>query len=67
MDGSDKKHQVKAVLFDLGGTLVHTTEIPEVYKRMLEANGIKRSLQEISHAHEETEKHLDIKKTGSTV
>ncbi len=62
MDGSDKRPRVKAVLFDLGGTLVHTTEIPEVYKMMLEAHGIKRSLEEISHAHEETEKHLDIQK-----
>ena len=59
---SERKTPVKAVLFDLGGTLVHTTEIPEVYKRMLEAHGIKRSLQEISHAHEETQKHLDIQK-----
>ena len=51
---------MKAVLFDLGGTLVSTTEIPEVYKRILEAHGITRSIEEISHAHEETEKHLDI-------
>ncbi len=58
---SDKKPRVKAVLFDLGGTLVHTTEIPKVYRRILEAHGIKRSLQDISHAHRETEKHLDIR------
>jgi len=57
-----KKPLLRAVLFDLGGTLVHTTEIPEVYKRILEVHGIKRSLQEISHAHEETEKNLDIQK-----
>jgi 2-haloalkanoic acid dehalogenase type II len=60
-DASERKSQVKAVLFDLGGTLVYTTEIPKVYKRILEAHGIKRSLQEISHAHEETENHLDIR------
>ena len=62
MDASERKTPVKAVLFDLGGTLVFTTEIPEVYRRMLEAHGIKRSLQEISNAHKETEKHLDIQK-----
>lgn len=53
---------VKAVLFDLGGTLVHTLEIPEIYKRILEAHGIKRSTQEISLAQEEAEKHLGIQK-----
>jgi len=62
MNASKKKPRVKAVLFDLGGTLVYTTEILEVYKTILEAYGIQRSLQEISHAHEETEKHLDIRK-----
>ncbi len=62
MDTPERKTRVKAVLFDLGGTLVYTTEIPEVYKKILEAHGIKRSLQEISRAHEETEKHLDIQK-----
>lgn len=62
MCACEGKAHVKAVLFDLGGTLVHTTEIPDVYKRILEAHGIKRSLQEISHAHEETEKHFDIQK-----
>lgn len=56
---------VKAVLFDLGGTLVHTTEIPEVYKRILEAHGIKRFLKEISLAHEETEKNLDIQELAT--
>jgi putative hydrolase of the HAD superfamily len=60
-DASERKSQVKAVLFDLGGTLVHTTEIPKVYRRILEAHGIKRSLQDISHAHRETEEHLDIR------
>lgn len=59
---SERKPPVKAVLFDLGGTLIYTTEIPKVYKSILEAHGIKRSIKEISHAHEETEKHLDIKK-----
>ena len=62
---SDKKAQVKAVLFDLGGTLVYTTEIPEVYRRMLEAYGIKRSIEEISRAHREAEKHFDIQRLAT--
>jgi len=59
-DETERETSVKTVLFDLGGTLVSTTEIPEVYRRILEAHGITRSIEEISHAHEETEKHLDI-------
>lgn len=57
---SERETSVKAVLFDLGGTLVSTTEIPEIYRKILEAHGITRSVEEISHAQEETEKHLDI-------
>jgi len=60
-----KKDPIRAVLFDLGGTLVRTTEIPKVYKRILEAHGIKRSLREISVAHEETEKTLDIQELAT--
>lgn len=55
-----EKNPIRAVLFDLGGTLVQTTEIPRVYKRILEAHGVKSSLREISVAHEETEKYLDV-------
>jgi putative hydrolase of the HAD superfamily len=65
INASDKRSQVKAVLFDLGGTLVYTTEIPEVYKRALEAHGITCSLEAISHAYKEAEKHLDIKKLAT--
>jgi len=52
---------VKAVLFDLGGTLINTAEIFEIWRRILEAHGIKRSLDEISLAHKETEKQLNPK------
>ena len=55
-----EKNPIRAVLFDLGGTLVQTTEIPRVYKRIFEAHGVKSSLREISVAHEETEKYLDV-------
>jgi len=57
---SEREPSVKAVLLDLGGTLVSTTEIPEVYRRILGAHGIKRSVEEISQAQKEVEKQLDI-------
>jgi len=52
---------VKAVLFDLGGTLIDTADIFEILRRILEAHGLKRSLDEISLAHKETEKQLNPK------
>jgi len=53
--------EVKAVLFDLGGTLIRTTKIPQVMKKILEHHGIKRSLQEMTHAWREAEKGLDFR------
>ena len=55
------EHQVKAVLFDLGGTLVRTTEIPHVLKRILNHCGISRSLEEITHARVKAEKGLNFR------
>jgi len=52
---------VKAVLFDLGGTLIDTADIFEIWRRILEAHGIKRSLDKISSAHKETEKQFNPK------
>jgi len=42
--------QVKAVLFDLGWTLIKTAAVPEIYKRILEAYGVRVSLDEILEA-----------------
>ena len=55
------EHQVEAVLFDLGGTLVKTTEIPHVLKRVLEQCGISRSLEEITHARVKAEKGVNFR------
>lgn len=55
------EHQVRTVLFDLGGTLVKTTEIPHVMKRILKHRGINRSLQEISQAWMKAEKGLNFR------
>ena len=54
--------QVKAILFDLGGTLIRTTEIPQVMKKILEHHGINRSSQEIAHAWKKAEKGLDFQR-----
>jgi len=50
----------KAVLFDLGGTLVKTVDAPEIYKRILEVYGVKVSVEDIAKAHEENVKEFDI-------
>ena len=55
------EHRVKAVLFDLGGTLVKTTEIPHVMKKILKHRGINRSLKEITQARKEAEKGLNFR------
>ena len=55
---------MKAVIFDLGGTLIKTSEIPQVMKKILEDCGINRSLDKISKAwlkvHKETN-YQDLK------
>lgn len=49
----------KAVLFDLGGTLIKTLEPPVVFKRILREHGIDVSLDEIAHAHEANGQEFD--------
>ncbi|MDH5449125.1 MAG: HAD family hydrolase [Candidatus Bathyarchaeota archaeon] len=51
---------VKAVLFDLGGTLIRTAAIPEIYMRILDCFGVKVSSNEILEAHKANEKEFDI-------
>lgn len=53
--------KIKAVLFDLGGTLVKTSPISETMKEILEIYGVERSPEEIERARKATEKHVDIK------
>ncbi|KYK37489.1 MAG: hypothetical protein AYK18_09735 [Theionarchaea archaeon DG-70] len=55
------EHQVKAVLFDLGGTLIKTAEIPHVMKRILEDCGINRSLEDVSIAWKKVDKGLNFR------
>ncbi|MDH5199529.1 MAG: HAD family hydrolase [Candidatus Bathyarchaeota archaeon] len=49
----------KAVLFDLGGTLVKTAEIPEIYRRILEIYGVKVTANQILEAHKANENNVD--------
>ncbi len=46
---------IKAVLFDLGGTLVKTIEIPEIYRRILKQFEVDVTAEEISEAHKANE------------
>lgn len=54
--------QVKAVLFDLVGTLVtiDNSEIPHAMKRMLGECGINRSLNDVSHSWEKSWEGLNF-------
>ncbi len=55
------KRCVEAVLFDLGGTLVRTTEIPVVLRKILKHRGITRSITEISVARKKAEAGLNFR------
>jgi hypothetical protein len=50
----------KALLFDLGGTLVKHEDGPVIHRRILEDNGIHVSLKAVTRAHSENERELDM-------
>lgn len=50
----------KAVLFDLGGTLIKTVDVPEIFRRILEVYGVNVSVEDVAKAHEENVKKFDI-------
>jgi len=50
----------KAVLFDLGGTLIKTLDVPEIYRRILEAYGVRVSVDVIAEAHKQNEEEFDV-------
>lgn len=54
--------RVKAVLFDLGGTPIKTTEVPEIYKRILKRFGVNVTSGEVLKAHRANEEEFDIAK-----
>ena len=49
---------LKAVLFDLGTTLVRTAPVPEIFNRLLAPYGIQRPLEEIDAALTEVSEQL---------
>ncbi|MEM2457164.1 MAG: HAD family hydrolase [Candidatus Bathyarchaeia archaeon] len=49
---------LKAVLFDLGGTLIKTAPPPEIIRRILAAHGIVRAIEDIALAHEKAESSM---------
>jgi 2-haloalkanoic acid dehalogenase type II len=51
---------IKAVLFDLGGTLIETAEVPEIFRKILKVFGIEVSYQEILNVHEANKKEFDV-------
>src|SRR4030042_2502451 len=50
----------KAVLFDLGRTLVKHEDGPVIHRRILEDNGIDVSLEAVTRAHSENEREMDM-------
>ncbi len=50
----------KAVLFDLGGTLVKIVDVPEIFRRILETYGFRVDADEIRKAHEANQKEIDV-------
>lgn len=52
--------RIKAVLFDLGGTLVKTAPPHEIIRRILIKYGVDRSLKDIMLAHEKAEKSVSL-------
>jgi putative hydrolase of the HAD superfamily len=50
---------LKAVLFDLGLTLIRTASFPEIYRRILARFEVTASLEDIARAQEATESEAD--------
>jgi 2-haloalkanoic acid dehalogenase type II len=50
---------LKAVLFDVGLTLIKTAPFPEIYSRILTCFGVKVSIDDIIRAQEATESEFD--------
>ncbi len=51
--------QLKALLFDLGLTLIRTASFPEIYRRILARFGVTASLEDIVCAQKATESEFD--------
>ena len=52
--------KIRAVLFDLGGTLVKTTNVCEIHQKILDIHGVTITLDKIVEAHSANQKELDV-------
>lgn len=50
----------KAVLFDLGGTLIKTSPVAETLRRILKEYGIQKTLQDVAAVQEDIDRHLSL-------
>ena len=50
----------QAVLFDLGGTLVKTAEVPEIFRRIIETFGLRFDIERINKALEVNTGNFDV-------
>jgi len=55
---------LKAVLFDLGGTLIKTAPVAEIFNRILAVSGVERPLTEIGSAFGKVNSKLTIEDYG---
>ena len=58
--GKGELMKFKAVLFDLGGTLIKTAEVPEIFRKILRTYGVKADPDQIFEAHKANEKEFDV-------
>jgi putative hydrolase of the HAD superfamily len=56
----------KAVLFDLGGTLVRTADPPEIFRRILDAYGVSVSADDIGRVHGKNQAKYDCQEMAET-
>jgi len=56
--------KIRAVLFDVGGTLIKSLPAPEIHKRILEAHGIRVTLDAVAKAHAQNQREFDPQKMG---
>jgi HAD superfamily hydrolase (TIGR01549 family) len=52
--------KLTAVLFDLGGTLIQTSEVPQIFKRILGIYGVEVDTDQILEAHEANQKEFNV-------
>lgn len=57
--------EIKAVLFDLGGTLVTTKNVCEIHQKILEAIGVKVPLNKIVEAHSANQMEIDVEEMAN--